>query len=409
MTAPHSPTDAEAWSPAEVEAFAADFDHHDPRFIEDPAPVYEELHARCPVAHSPRYGGFWLVTRYDDVRRAAKDWRTFTSSVPNVTSIPSSHQRTEPDLPIEVDPPLHTRYRQLVAPAFSRAHVERMRPQVQAVAAELLDGLAGEREVDLVSQFAVPMSVRTLATFMDLPREDTPRWTEWVRRMYDGGGSADAREATSAYYAYIVDLVAQRRAEPREDFVTMLLSATVEGHRLSDDDVARFMRVLLIAGHETTAASMAYALWHLARHPAQWEELRRRPELVPTAVEEFLRLSSTVTLQARNATSDVTLAGAEIERDDVVALCFPAANHDEDVFAQADRCVLDRSPNRHLTFGAGPHVCLGAHVARLELSVMLEGFAARVSALRIADGRRPRWHTSGSVRGLAALPVVLGS
>ena len=117
--------------------------------------------------------------------------------------------------------------------------------------------------------------------------------------MYDGAGSADSDAATAEYYAYIGELVAQRRATPRDDFVTMLLSATVEGHRLSDHDVARFMRVLLIAGHETTAASMAYALRHLAQHPAQWDELRAAPELIPTAVEEFLRLSSTVTLQAR--------------------------------------------------------------------------------------------------------------
>ena len=157
------------WSQAEVEAFAAAFDHHDHRFIEDPSPAYEELRARCPVSRSPRYGGFWLITRFEDVRRAAKDWPTFTSSVPNVTAIPSSHPRSEPDFPIEVDPPLHTRYRQLVAPAFTRAHVERMRPQVEAVAAELLGRLRAEREVDLVSEFAVPMSVRTLATFMDLP------------------------------------------------------------------------------------------------------------------------------------------------------------------------------------------------------------------------------------------------
>jgi cytochrome P450 len=188
----------------------------------------------------------------------------------------------------------------------------------------------------------------------------------------------------------------------------MVLSATVDGHRLSDDDVARFMRVLLIAGHETTAASMAYALRHLAQHPGQWDELRRRPELVPTAVEELLRLSSTVTLQARNATRDVAIDGAEVERGDVVALCFPAANRDDDAFPDADRCLLDRSPNRHMAFGAGPHVCLGAHVARLELAVTLEGFAARVPEFRIADGRVPRWHSSGSVRGLATLPVVIG-
>ena len=137
------------WSDAELEAFVADFDHHDPRFIENPSPVYEELRDRCPVLHSPRYGGFWLVTRYEDVRRAAKDWRTFTSSVPNVTSIPASHPRAEADIPIEVDPPLHTRYRQLVAPVFSRAHVDRMRPQVEAIAADTSRPTTDHGVVDL--------------------------------------------------------------------------------------------------------------------------------------------------------------------------------------------------------------------------------------------------------------------
>jgi cytochrome P450 len=408
MLQPSDTHDADPWSDAELKAFAADFDHHDPRFIENPSPAYEELRARCPVLRSPRYGGFWLITRYEDVRRAAKDWKTFTSSVPNVTSLPSSHTRAEPDIPIEVDPPLHTGYRQLVAPAFSRAHVERMRPRVEAVAAEIVDRLIGDDEVDLVSAFAVPMSVRTLAMLIDLPRDDASRWTEWVRRMYDGIGSADSDEATGEYYAYIVELIADRRATPREDFVTMLLSATVEGHRLSDHDVARFVRVLLIAGHETTAASMAYALRHLAEHPGQWDELRASADLIPTAVEEFLRLSSTVTLQARNATRDVTFGGSEIQSGDVVALSFPAANRDREIFPRAEQCVLDRSPNKHVAFGFGPHVCLGAHVARLELSVMLEAFAARVPAFRIAEGRRPSWHTSGSVRGLATLPVQIG-
>jgi cytochrome P450 len=401
-------TDRAPWSDAEITTFAAAFDHHDARFIEDPSPVYEEMRARCPVSWSPRYGGFWLITRYEAVRRAAKDWQTFTSSVPNVTSIPSSHTRSEPDIPIEVDPPLHTRYRQLVAPAFSRGRVERMRPRIEAVAAELLEGIVDAVEVDLVRAFAVPMSVRTLAALIDLPPEDSTRWSEWVRRMYDGIGSADSDQATGEYYAYIVDLIAQRRATPRHDFVTHLLSATVDGHSLSDHDVARFMRVLLIAGHETTAASMAYALRHLAEHPAQWDELRANARLIPTAVEEFLRLSSTVTLQARNATHDVTFGGQQILSGDVVALCFPAANRDPEAFPSAEQCVLDRSPNKHVAFGFGPHLCLGAHVARLELSVMLEAFAARVPAFRIATGARPTWHTSGSVRGLATLPVRIG-
>jgi len=380
-----------------------DVDHHDPAFIKDPWPVYAELRRSCPVARSERYGGFWLITRYEDVKAAAKDWQTFTSSVPNVTAIPSSHARTEPDLPIELDPPLHTRYRQLTGSVFSRPMVEKLRPAVREIVGDLVTRLLEARGGDLVSGFAVPLSVGTLAVFMDLPEEDRTRWVAWVRRMYDTRDPEGADRATGEYYAYIDDLVAARRGA----FVRMLLGSEVEGERLTAPDVARFMRVLLIAGHETTAAALSVTLHRLATHPDELCRLREEPGLIPLAVEEFLRLSSTVTLQARNATRDVELHGQMIARGDVVALSFPSANRDESVFPDAEQCVLDRSPNRHIAFGFGPHLCAGAHIARLELTVGLEEFVARVTDLRLAEHPAPAWNTTGSVRSLAALPVTI--
>jgi cytochrome P450 len=387
----------------EQEAGRRDLDHHAPDFIADPWPVYAELRRSSPVARSERYGGFWLITRYEDVKAAAKDWPTFTSSLPNVTSIPSTHPRTEPDLPIELDPPLHTRYRQLVGPVFSRHVVEGLRPTIRQIVDDLLDDLVVAGGGDLVSGFAIPLSVGTLAAFMDFPKEDELRWVAWVRRMYDLRDPDDARVATDEYYAYIDELVEARRGA----FVSLLLDSEVEGECLTASEVARFIRVLLIAGHETTAAALGFTLHHLARHPDDLRRLRDQPVLIPLAVEEFLRLSSPVTLQARNATCDLELHGQAIASGDVVALSFPSANRDEAEFPDAERCLLDRRPNRHIAFGFGPHLCAGAHVARLEMAVALEVLVGRVADLRPAEHAAPSWNPTGSVRGLATLPVTI--
>jgi cytochrome P450 len=386
----------------EIREHAADLDHHEPRFVVEPWPVYAEARRSSPVVRSERYGGFWLVTRYEDLKTVAKDWQTFTSSVPNVTAIPSSHPREEPDLPIEIDPPLHTRYRQLVAPVFTRHYVESLKPRVRELASGLLDAILDRGGGDLVSGFSTPLSVGTLALFMDLPNEDHGRWATWVRSMYDPRDQDGAHATTREFFAYCDLLVADHRGE----FVRMLLESEVEGSRLTERDVAQFMRVLLIAGHETTAASMSHGLRYLAENPEERRRLRDDSRLIPSAVEELLRYFSVVTLQGRNATRDVVLGGAEIAEGEVVALGFAAANHDETAFPEPERCLLERTPNRHVAFGFGPHICLGAHVARLELTVMLELVGERVREFALAPGEEPRWNGTGSVRGLATLPVV---
>ncbi len=384
----------------------SDFDHHDVTLINDPWSTYLKLHAGCPVIRSPHYGGFWFLHRAEDVRAVGKDWRQFSSAVPNVTAIPSSHPREEPDLPIEMDPPLHTRYRQIVSPLFTRHRVETLRPGVHAISSNLLDNLLREGGGDLVSDFAIPLSVGTLALLIGIPETDSPRWVQWVRRMYDTTDASEREQAADEYFAYIDALVASREPDYAGDFISRLLSSEVEGERLDSGEVARFLRVLLIAGHETTASTMSWTLHWLAEHPDERRRLADDPHLIPSAVEEFLRLASPVVLSARNATTDMELHGAAIREGDVVALGFAAANVDSDAFPNPTECVLDRSDNRHLAFGFGPHVCLGAHVARLELTVMLEDFGKGVEQLRISGP--PRRNPSGSVRSFATLPVHMG-
>ncbi|HVA88264.1 MAG TPA: cytochrome P450 [Chloroflexota bacterium] len=385
-----------------------DLDIHAPAFALDPFSASRRLREECPVAHSTRHGGFWLLTRYEDVRRAATDWRTYTSSVVGVTAIPIITQRTEPQLPIELDPPLHSRYRSLVNPVFYPERIEELRPTITALATELIDHLLERGEGDLVADYAVPLSVRTLAAFTGLPAADAHRWVGWIRRMFDVRDRADGARASQEFGAYIDELLVARRQNPTGDFISLLLESEVEGHRLTDKEVHSFCTVQFGAGFETTADAISVALYYLAEHPADRVRLFADLDLIPLAVEEFLRYVTPIQIFGRNATRAVELHGRTIGEGEIVALSFGSANHDPTVFPDPDRCVLDRAPNRHLAFGAGPHLCLGAPVARLEMAITLQAFAGRMPEFRVAPGRTATWKTRGDRRGLGELPVVLG-
>jgi len=391
-----------------VSARTDDVDIHDTAFALDPFPTYDRLRRDCPAAHSERYGGFWLLTRYEDVKKAATDWRTYTSSVVGVTAIPIITQRTEPQLPIELDPPLHSRYRALVNPVFAAARIDELRPRVRAIAVELIDALVARDGGDLVADYAVPLSVRTLAAFTGLPEADSDQWVAWIRRMFDVRDRTDGARASQEFRAYIDDLIAARRQQPCGDFISLLMESEIEGHRLSDGELHSFCTVQFGAGFETTADAMSTSLSYLAAHSADRERLTADPRVIPLAVEEFLRYISPIQIFGRNATRNVELHGQTIKAGDIVALSFGSADHDPTAFPDPERCVLDRAPNRHLAFGGGPHLCLGAPVARLEMTVTLEEFTRRVPWYSVAPGATVDWKTRGDRRGLARCPVVVG-
>jgi cytochrome P450 len=388
---------------------------HDADFARDPYPTYRRLRDECPVLHSDEYfpqhgnGGFWLLTRYEDVHRAAMDHHNFTSSVAGVTAIPMVVQRDYRQLPIELDPPEHTRHRRLVSPVFRRRRIDDMRPGMEAAADALIAKIRAAGGGDLVTGFAEPFSVRTLSTFMQLPAADEHLWLGWVHRLFDSARDVEgARVATEEFHDYIDGLVAERLERPRDDFISMLAGAEVDGERLSPMEIRAFCVVVLVAGHETSASAMGVTLEYLARHLELWGELRARPELVASAVEEFLRYSTPIQTFGRNATQDVEIGGQVIEEGAVVGLCYGSANRDPEVFADPDVVCPDRRPNRHLAFGAGPHTCLGAHVARLEMTVMLERFLLEPAPPRLVDGDPPTWAERGDRRGLRRLPVLMG-
>ena len=381
------------------------FDHHDPEFIANPWPTYQHLRQSCPVSHSQRYGGFWLVTRYDDVVAAAADWQTFTSSVPGTLLIPAGMQRSFPFLPLEYDPPEHTLYRQLVAPVFSPRRVNGLATSIRALADALLAPLLAAGGGDLVTDLAAPLTSGTLAMFIGLPDEDKELWIELVRRSFEGSvrDPEDAARAGAEFRDYIDRLIADRQKERSDDLISLLLDAEVDGRRLTEDQIRGFTMLILVAGHETTAAALSYALWHLAGHPADLARLRDDRPLIPSAVEEFLRLSSPVSIFARNVSSDTDFRGQRISGGDVVGLSFSSANRDEERFSDPESCQLDRRPNRHLAFGSGVHFCLGAQMARREISVAME--AVLDSNAQLTRGADIRRKGRGDALALAHLPI----
>jgi cytochrome P450 len=386
------------------------FDHHDPGFVEDPESVIGPLREEHPLVHSDRYGGFWVLTRYDDVTAAALDHESFTSAVVGTTIIPPSQPREYPLLPIELDPPEHTRHRALVNALFAKPRVEALRPELEALATRLLEPIAAAGRGELMAGFAHPMSLGSLARFMNLPEEDEERWFDWVERMFSNAllDKDDQREAVRAAEAYIDALIAERREEPHDDFIGTLLAAEVDGHRLSDLEVRQFGILMLLAGYETTSGAMGMTLLHLARHPGQRARLLTDPGgLAHTAVNELLRYLSPVQLFCRNATHDLDLHGETIPAGEIVLLAYGAANHDPRAFEDPGRCVLDRHPNRHVAFGHGRHLCLGANLARLELTIMIERVAELFADFRLDPGHAPAWKPRGDLRSLAKLDLLV--
>ncbi len=390
------------------EALSVDeVDIHGPGFLADPFAAFAHLRDSCPLARSNQYGGFWLLTRYDDVRAAALNWRDFTSSVAGVTAIPVITPRTEPMLPIEIDPPRHSHYRALVSPLFAPARIAEIAPRIKATATALLAEMARAGTAEAVSAYCVPLAITALAAFTDVPLADSERWVGWVARMFDVGDRQAGAAASRELVAYIDALIAARRAAPTGDFISLLTAAELDGERLGDAEIRSFMTVVFGAGFETTADGLSVMLNWLAEHPEGLAALAREPTLIPGAVEEFLRFATPVQIFGRNATHDLVLHDRAIAAGDIVALGFGAANRDPSVFERPDEVLLQRRPNRHLAFGAGPHLCAGAGVARLEMTATLEALIDGRLGLSPDPNAEPRWKTRGDRRGLACLPLTV--
>jgi cytochrome P450 len=384
-----------------VRAIARTFSHHD-EGLDIAFDVYRQLRHDCPVGRSERHGGFWFVARYDDIHAIEQDPATFAVS-PGMLLPPMGHVR--PGIPIDIDPPMHPKYRRIMLPAFTPQRMSEMEPMVRRIARDLIAEIGDVTEVDAAKRFAVPLPMRVFCELAGLPIEDSEKLEDWVNRIFyvRTHDYADTERAAAECCAYLAaHFEARRSGPPRDDLLGQLLSADVEGRSLTEEELVDYGFVLLTAGLDTTAWVIRSGLWYLADHPEDQAKLVARAKLIPTAVEEFLRCLSSVQAMARTVTRDMELDGCPVKRGDRVLLVFGAGNRDEERFTDADSIVLDRQPNPHMAFGVGIHRCLGSNLARRELRVAFEEFLARHPVFSIAPGEDPPWH------GIGPLPLVLG-
>jgi cytochrome P450 len=394
-----------------VTDWETDFDHTDDEWAADPFPIWEELRQACPVAHSDRYGGVWLPTRHDDVAAIAYDTDNFTSRSIVVSEFrpPSMLAPQGVAPPISSDPPFHKGARRLLLPAFAPQAIDKLEPATRAYCEELIEGLRGHDVVDAAEGYAQHIPVRVIAKLLGLPESDADVFRGFVNHVLEGVALPleQRAEGMMALFGYLETHIDDHIANPRDDLITYLLEAELDGERLDPFTVARTIGLLLIAGIDTTWSAIGASLWHLASHDADRARLVAEPELLPVAMEELLRAYAPVTM-ARLVKHDQVWNGCPMKTDEWVLLSFPSANRDPEAFENPDQVIIDREVNRHVAFGLGIHRCAGSHLARMELRVALEVWLEAFPVFHLADPEAVRW-SGGQVRGPRTLPVTIGS
>ena len=388
-----------------VTDWSRDWDHLDPSWMSDPYPIWRDLREACPVAHTDRYRGVYFPTRYSDIREIAYDPQHFSSR--RVVVREGDYRVNSP--PITSDPPDHRALRMVLIPPFTPQAVARLESRTRSVCNELIDAFIDQRSCDGAIDYAQHIPVRIIAHMLGIPLADGDRFRGWVTMaLQDGitnqGVLKQAEEEMSVYFAEQVKL---RRDQPGDDLVSFLIrSRQPNGEPFSDHQVLGALRLLLVAGSDTTWSAIGSAIWHLATIPADRERLVREPELIPTAIEELLRAYAPVTM-AREIVDDVAVGGCPMKAGEMVLLSFPAANRDPHNFADADKVVIDRKENPHVAFGLGIHRCIGSNLARMEMRVAIEEWLRRIPAFHL-DPDRPMTWSQGTVRGPRLLPIVFG-
>jgi len=393
------------------------FDPTSPDVVTDPYPVLAELRRRAPVLWHDRLG-MWLAPRHAEAsavlrdRRLGRVWRPRwpDEDLPAFTLI---HVHSL----LESEPPVHTRLRRLVANAFARGHVERLRPRIAALAEALADAVADTgadgTPVNLLPAYAEPLPVAVIAELLGIPDADRAAlrpWSNAIVKMYEYAVSPAQRQAaeraSAEFVGYLRDLVAHRRRTPGDDLVSSLVAVgDADGSGLSEEELVTTCTLLLNAGHEASVNVVGNGMLALLRHRAELARLRSDPALVPTAVEEMIRYDAPLQLFERTATEDAEVGGVTVPAGQKIAALLGSANRDPAAFADPDRFDVGRTDNPHIGFGAGIHYCLGAPLARVELQVSLATLLRRFPRLALAG--EPVRRREFVIRGLRTLPVTV--
>jgi cytochrome P450 len=359
-----------------------DFDIHDDGLTPKVYERYAELRRECPVAWSEQHGGHWVLTRYADIHEVSRCPEMFSN---NPVAIPPNLGQDQPLIPLEIDPPEHTAYRQILTPLFSPARMQAMEPQIRTLVNDLIDGFAARGRCDFIEEFARPLPTAVFLGLMGWPQEDAPKLLKWTYDIIEGkpgGTDEESNEVRTAagfeVYTYFAELLDQSYENPGDDIISQLTRSRFDREReLSQFEILNIVFIVMLGGLHTVTGTLGNSIIHLAEHPDQRDRLVQHPELTASAVEELLRWESIVA-PARRVTAPVEIGGVRMEPGDRVLLALGSAGRDPEEFPDADEVVLDRDPNRHLAFGSGPHRCLGSHLARVELRVALEEIHRRL-------------------------------
>ena len=382
-----------------------DFDHTDPRWTENPFPIWDELRAESPVVHTERFLGCYMPTTYEAVKEIAYDTDHFSSRRVIVRDIRPEITSRAP--PITSDPPEHKPAKQLLLPPFTPDAMKKLEPRVRAICNELIDEFIADGKCDAAARYTRHVPVRAIAHMLGIPEKDGDLFIKWIHEILELGIKDDNAliKAVQEMTGYFIGQVEQRKHRPTDDLISTLMKARDRnGQPLSDDHVLGSLRLLLIAGIDTTWSAIGSSLWHLARTPADRERLIKEPELMPMAIEELLRAYSPVTM-AREVMKETVISGCPVKPGNMVLLSFPAANRDPSMFPDADKVVIDRKENRHAAFGLGIHRCVGSNLARMEMTVAIEEWLKRIPDFCLDPAGKVTW-SEGTVRGPRQLPFL---
>jgi cytochrome P450 len=385
-----------------------DFDHTDPRWTEDPFPIWDEIRSASPVVHTKRFQGCYLPTSYEAVKQIAHDTEHFSSRRVVVRDERPEVQRNAAP-PITSDPPAHKPAKQLLLPPFTPDAMKKLEPRVRAICNELIDEFIADGGCDAAARYTKHIPTRAICHMLGIPEKDGDLFVHWIHMILELGIKNEEmlKQAVQEMTAYFAGHIEARKQRPTDDLISTLMNAKDRnGQPLEDSHVLGSLRLLLIAGIDTTWSAIGASLWHLARTPVDRERLVKQPELMPMAVEELLRAYSPVTM-AREVMKETTIAGCPMKPGNMVLLSFPAANRDPSVFPDADKVVLDRKNNPHAAFGLGIHRCVGSNLARMEMTVALEEWLKRIPDFRLDPAGRVAW-SEGTVRGPRQLPILFG-
>ncbi|MCV7412703.1 cytochrome [Mycobacterium florentinum] len=395
-----------------------DFDHHSDAFNENQDSVNATLRRKCPVAWNTNYDGFWYLTSYDAVSQTAKDDATFSHKYePNADNgvnyqgeMGVPRPEGQPALGIgEIDGPYHLALRHALAPFFSPGAVDKLKPFMEDKAHEFLDRHIDKGEMDLVLDYASPVPAILTMKLMGLPLDNWHLYATLFHNVMavpqDSPEYADAIGKVPAMMQEVLEYAATRRAKPKEDLTSFLIQFEFDGQKLDDKQLLNILWNLIAGGVDTTTSQTALTLRHLGTHQNLRRQLIDNPGLYRTATDEFLRYFSVNRSLSRTVTKDVELNGQQLRKNDRLIISWLSANHDEKEFDRPDEVILDRTPNRHLAFGLGPHRCIGSHLARLMSEVMVKAVLDRIPDYQVTDGSH-QYMSNPSMTGLAKLPVT---